>query len=92
MGLVFLARVVSVMVGEIALGLAGASFPVFDVNDEALGLKLTPGGQGWRLKEGEGSPPLFPRAGRSAARLTAGGPTERRCSADRLLSVSQAGG
>ncbi|MGI9492664.1 MAG: hypothetical protein ACR2QF_09725 [Geminicoccaceae bacterium] len=52
-GLVFIAGVVGLVLCEVALRLAGVSYPVFDIYDEELGIKLKPGKEGWYRKEGE---------------------------------------
>lgn len=52
-GLVLVACIVGLVLSEAALRLAGVSYPVFDVYDEALGVKLMPGKKGWYRKEGE---------------------------------------
>lgn len=53
MGLVLVAGIVGLCLGEAVLRLAGLTYPVFDVYDEVLGVKLMPGKQGWYRKEGE---------------------------------------
>jgi lysophospholipase L1-like esterase len=52
-GVVFAAGIVGLMLGEVALRLAGVSYPVFDIYDDELGIKLKPGKKGWYRKEGE---------------------------------------
>lgn len=52
-GLVLIACLIGLLLGEVALRLAGVSYPVFDVYDEVLGVKLLPGKEGWYRKEGE---------------------------------------
>lgn len=50
---VLIACVVSVAFAEIGMRLAGLTFPVFDVYDDVLGVKLMPERSGWYRKEGE---------------------------------------
>ncbi|MGI9492145.1 MAG: SGNH/GDSL hydrolase family protein [Geminicoccaceae bacterium] len=52
-GLVFIAGFVGLVLCEVAIRLAGVSYPVFDIYDEELGIKLKPGKEGWYRKEGE---------------------------------------
>ena len=52
-GMVLIACIASLVLGEAVLRLAGVSYPVFNVYDEVLGVKLMPGKKGWYRKEGE---------------------------------------
>jgi lysophospholipase L1-like esterase len=51
-GLLLTACLAALLLAEAALVLADLSFPVFDVYDEMLGVKLMPGKKGWYRKEG----------------------------------------
>ena len=51
--LVLVTGIVGLILAETALRLAGISYPVFDVYDEVLGIKLKPGKEGWYRKEGK---------------------------------------
>lgn len=51
--LIALATLIALLLGEGALRLTGISFPVFEVQDEARGVALKPGKEGWYRKEGE---------------------------------------
>ena len=51
--LIALATLIALLLGEGALRLTGISFPVFEIQDEARGVALKPGKEGWYRKEGE---------------------------------------
>jgi len=52
-GAVSIASVIGLVLCETVLRLAGVSYPVFDIYDDVLGVKLVPGKKGWYRKEGE---------------------------------------